>query len=627
MAVPEYVNPIQLTKATQDWISKMNGAIQHARNHPDTNQRGYNPEFWQRLKAKDIKSIPSGQYQASHKMGYMEADGKYYVYPSVQEIDGKLVDLSDNDELAFKTALKNNNFIVAPSEEIAENFSKYYKQSKTFPGFQKFNPISNIRYNNIVMNNKQRVFSLYNKFMKEGYSPEQAAGIIGNLVIEGELNENSKETNGKGEGLAQWTTEARKQAMYAHPRVLFDSEFDAQSDFLTKELQDKNVWARAGVNKTGFEQQRIPYKNPSAKLATTYFMKGYENPKSSASHEKDRQEVTNYIMSPEFQTEYQAQLLYKKEGGEMNYINYYKSGSGIHIKKANKGKFTDYCGGKVTSECIARGKHSSSAAVRKRATFAANARKWKHEDGGILKAAWGDSVVKSTTKAKERLKKLFTKESDFDEIKNPFEQEQVIPQASSTPGTLTWDDLNAAFDTPIQTPQQSSVSTSNNDRMKLAINYLVSKGLSKAGAAGAVGVFFAESGLTPGRTNEDEERKYGDKAGKGIAQWSNERRKGYDEYMNGKSGTLEDELDYFLQEVATSRPKVLDVLKNASDVNEAVQAMHLGYENGTAEAFATPEQLTKIYTPAWEKLGYGKYNYQDSHNKRYGYAQTAYALV
>ena len=49
--------------------------------------------------------------------------------------------------------------------------------------------------------------------------------------------------------------------------------------------------------------------------------------------------------------------------------------SGIHIKKANRGKFTDYCGGKVTSECIARGKASSNPAIRKRATFAANSRK------------------------------------------------------------------------------------------------------------------------------------------------------------------------------------------------------------------------------------------------------------
>lgn len=64
--------------------------------------------------------------------------------------------------------------------------------------------------------------------------------------------------------------------------------------------------------------------------------------------------------------------------------NQFKKGGGIHIKKANRGKFTEYCGGKVTSECIARGKRSSSPAVRKRATFAANARKWKHDDGGPL---------------------------------------------------------------------------------------------------------------------------------------------------------------------------------------------------------------------------------------------------
>ena len=58
---------------------------------------------------------------------------------------------------------------------------------------------------------------------------------------------------------------------------------------------------------------------------------------------------------------------------------------GIHIKKKNRGKFTEYCGGKVTQECIAKGKKSKDPKIRKRATFAANARKWKHENGGILK--------------------------------------------------------------------------------------------------------------------------------------------------------------------------------------------------------------------------------------------------
>lgn len=65
-------------------------------------------------------------------------------------------------------------------------------------------------------------------------------------------------------------------------------------------------------------------------------------------------------------------------------INSNKSGGSIHIKKANRGKFTDYCGGKVTSECIQKGKNSPDPKIRKRATFAANARKWKHQDGGIF---------------------------------------------------------------------------------------------------------------------------------------------------------------------------------------------------------------------------------------------------
>lgn len=57
-------------------------------------------------------------------------------------------------------------------------------------------------------------------------------------------------------------------------------------------------------------------------------------------------------------------------------IDRLKKGGSIHIKKSHKGRFTDYCGGKVTNECIARGKRSSDPKVRKMATFAANARKW-----------------------------------------------------------------------------------------------------------------------------------------------------------------------------------------------------------------------------------------------------------
>ena len=69
-----------------------------------------------------------------------------------------------------------------------------------------------------------------------------------------------------------------------------------------------------------------------------------------------------------------------------DFISKLKSGSKIHIKKQNRGKFTDYCGGKVTDECIQKGKHSHDPKIRKRATFAANARAWKHQQGGSVKS-------------------------------------------------------------------------------------------------------------------------------------------------------------------------------------------------------------------------------------------------
>lgn len=62
----------------------------------------------------------------------------------------------------------------------------------------------------------------------------------------------------------------------------------------------------------------------------------------------------------------------------------FKKGSKIHIKKKNRGKFTKYCNGKVTQKCIDKAKKSGNPKLRKRATFAENARKWKHQNGGTI---------------------------------------------------------------------------------------------------------------------------------------------------------------------------------------------------------------------------------------------------
>ena len=68
----------------------------------------------------------------------------------------------------------------------------------------------------------------------------------------------------------------------------------------------------------------------------------------------------------------------------MNILDFLKNGSKIHIKPSQKGSFTKYCNGKVTEECIRRGKNSPDPKIRKKATFADNARHFKHKSGGQI---------------------------------------------------------------------------------------------------------------------------------------------------------------------------------------------------------------------------------------------------
>lgn len=61
---------------------------------------------------------------------------------------------------------------------------------------------------------------------------------------------------------------------------------------------------------------------------------------------------------------------------DSNQLCIFKNGNKIHIKKKNRGLFTDYCGGNVTNECIRRAKNSGDKKLIKRAVFAQNSRKW-----------------------------------------------------------------------------------------------------------------------------------------------------------------------------------------------------------------------------------------------------------
>ena len=67
--------------------------------------------------------------------------------------------------------------------------------------------------------------------------------------------------------------------------------------------------------------------------------------------------------------------------------------SGIHIKPENRGKFTRLK--KRTGKSASWFKAHGTPAQKKMATFALNARKWKHESGGIIKAQDGTKIFEN----------------------------------------------------------------------------------------------------------------------------------------------------------------------------------------------------------------------------------------
>ena len=121
-------------------------------------------------------------------------------------------------------------------------------------------------------------------------------------------------------------------------------------------------------------------------------------------HEKIENAFSRFVFDPKYKTgkdliklikiynkkakaqsdEYMKNKLSDIQSDIHNRVLIDKKGSKIHIKKKNRGKFTDYCGGNVTQDCINRAKHSGNKTLVKRAVFAENARHFKHKYGGQI---------------------------------------------------------------------------------------------------------------------------------------------------------------------------------------------------------------------------------------------------
>ena len=125
-------------------------------------------------------------------------------------------------------------------------------------------------------------------------------------------------------------------------------------------------------------------------------------------------------------------------------VHLLKKGSGIHIKKSHEGRFTEYCGGNVTEECIRRGKNSTDPKIRKQAVFAQNARKFKHQDGGSI---YGTSQIQTNGNLSQQWKQQqemavqnfnqsMEQKKQLDEMKRMQESQALGQSIGNTVGQL-----------------------------------------------------------------------------------------------------------------------------------------------------------------------------------------------
>lgn len=114
------------------------------------------------------------------------------------------------------------------------------------------------------MNNIQAAYSY---FIGKGLSPNAAAGIVGNLKAESNVDPNSNQADGPGRGIAQWSEGGRWESLKAWADGRDITSLQTQLDFLWHELQ------------TGYRHVLIQLQNTTNMAqATAVFMKEFEIP-------------------------------------------------------------------------------------------------------------------------------------------------------------------------------------------------------------------------------------------------------------------------------------------------------------------------------------------------------------
>jgi hypothetical protein len=135
--------------------------------------------------------------------------------------------------------------------------------------------------------------------------------------------------------------------------------------------------------------------------------------------------------------------------------------------------------------------------------------------------------------------------------------------------------LNPTGSEPITSAQQKS-------NKQQIIDFLTSKGFTKAQIAGVLGNFYAESGYNPNALQKGGE-------GVGLAQWDTARQKEFESLFGHplKGSTLQEQLQFFLYELSHKEAMAGEALKKAATPTEASKVITQQYERPANMGYET----------------------------------------
>lgn len=161
-------------------------------------------------------------------------------------------------------------------------------------------------------------------------------------------------------------------------------------------------------------------------------------------------------------------------------------------------------------------------------------------------------------------------------------------------------------------------------------NYLISKGLSPAGAAGLMGNLYAESALSPTNLQNSFEKPLGmndaeytaavdngsyksfakDQAGYGLAQWTYHTRKAallaFCKAAGVSVGALDAQLDFLYKELSEGYSGILSTLKTATSVKAASDLVLTKFERPRDMGEKVKTKRAEYGQRYYDKYGCGK---------------------